>query len=509
MGFSSYHVHRLVSQVSSNNLTESIGPKVDDLWRQLSRSKLVSPLDEPTGAQHPGKSNDTDLSRRAIKSRGSHTAIILGDASCNSLPEYEEYLAPPAEAAMTAEWSDDGSGDELELEMSTSLMAKGVELCDQQKFIEAEATLQNSLQAIQHISTLGINAEYIKRVQLKLAIAYLYQEKLNQAEEILLYLTTDSARSNLELICRNDAFYYLAQIYLARHKFDSALKACKEARSGRRKVLGKDHKSYYQSVVLLVLIYKTSNDQPAATSYAKTIPANFLSDKGTIAVLRFTSEGSGLSLDGESAAKKLLSEIPYDSTFPNRETNLGLRWAAGQGHKSVVQLLLWRGVNPESPSIDSVTPLMSAAGNGHEEIVQLLLNKGADINSASNDRTTALNFAARNGHELVVRVLLERGAQFDHCDRNGASTLMGPAREGHDGTVKLLLERGVPVNVRDEYGRTALMYAAREGQDSTVALLLRAGADVYPRDERKSTALTYAQGHTAVLQILQDAGAVN
>ena len=390
-----------------------------------------------------------------------------------------------------------------------SLLAKGVELCNQRKYGEAEATLQNSLQAIQRMDLQVTSVEAIKDAQLKLAIVYLYQEKWNQAEEILLYLSADSAMSDVENICRFDALHYVSQIYLARHMFDLALDSCKEARSGRGKLLTKKHPSYYQSVVLLVLIYETSNDRTAAAMYAETIPADCLSDKGTIAVLRFSSEGSNLSIDDELAAVKTLSEVPYDPTFRNRYTDLGLRWAAGEGYKNVVQLLLWRGVNVDSYSVDMVTSLMCAAQAGHEDVVQLLLDKGADIDKTSRGSGgSALRRAAWEGHESVVSLLLGRGAKIDGSVETGWSTLMGAALNGHDGTLRLLLEKGADVNVMNtSYKRTALMYAAREGQESTVALLLQAGADMTVRDQSGDTALEFARKDTDVTQILKDAGA--
>ena len=294
------------------------------------------------------------------------------------------------------------------------------------------------------------SVEAIKEAQLKLAIVYLYQEKWNQAEEILLYLTADSTTSDAEVSCRLDALYYLSQIYLARHIFDLALDSCKEARSGRRKLLTKKHPLYYQSVVLLVLIYETSNDRAAAATYVKTIPADYLADRGTIPVLRFSSEGFNLSIDGELAAIKKLSEIPYGPDFPNRYTDLGLRWATGEGHQDVVQLLLWRGVKVDPYSLETATPLICAAQAGHKDVVQLLLDKGAEINRlTTRGHGSALRRASRNGHDSVVSLLLDRGAEIEGSVEDTWSTLMGAALKGHDKTLRLLLEKGADVNVMD------------------------------------------------------------
>ncbi len=46
-------------------------------------------------------------------------------------------------------------------------------------------------------------------------------------------------------------------------------------------------------------------------------------------------------------------------------------------------------------------------GNGHETVVKLLLEKGAALDQQ------ALTSAVGNGHEAVVRLLLEKGATLD------------------------------------------------------------------------------------------------
>ena len=506
---SSNRIHSLVAQSSSNHLTDSIGPKVDDLWKMLRRTTLTERIENGTPLPGFGDPKDMELSRHSKELRVSTMEVLSRTSTGNILLEYEENPKLPPETTFSSEKSDDDSDDELEVEISLGLLAKGVELCNQQKYGEAGATLQNSLQAIQRMNLQVTSVEAIKEAQLKLAIVYLYQEKWSQAEEILLYLSADSTMSNVEKICRLDALYYLSQIHLARHMFDLALDSCKEAISGRRKLLTKTHPSYYQSVVLLVLIYETSNDRTAAAMYAKTIPTDCLSDKRTIAVLRFSSKGFNLSIEGELAAVKKLSEVPYGSDFPSRYTDLGLMWAAGEGYKDVAQLLLWRGVNVDTYSVDKVTPLMCAAGAGHKDVVQLLLDKGADVNrAATRTGDSALRRAAWNGHESVVSLLLGQGAKIEGSVESGWSTLMGAALNGHDGTLELLLEKGADVNVMNRsYKRTALMYAAREGQESTVALLLQAGANVNARDQCGDTALEFAKEDTRIPQILKGAGA--
>jgi len=60
--------------------------------------------------------------------------------------------------------------------------------------------------------------------------------------------------------------------------------------------------------------------------------------------------------------------------------NTPLVWAARNGHKGVVRILLGRDhVAPDKPDVDGQTPLLLAALMGHEDVVQILLGRD-DVN---------------------------------------------------------------------------------------------------------------------------------
>ncbi|KAF2463916.1 ankyrin, partial [Lindgomyces ingoldianus] len=56
-----------------------------------------------------------------------------------------------------------------------------------------------------------------------------------------------------------------------------------------------------------------------------------------------------------------------------------LHWAAENGHKRVVQLLVERGAHTAEKDYIGRTPLRIAAENGHKAIVRLLIDKMAEI----------------------------------------------------------------------------------------------------------------------------------
>ncbi len=68
-------------------------------------------------------------------------------------------------------------------------------------------------------------------------------------------------------------------------------------------------------------------------------------------------------------------------------------------------------------------PLQWAALNGQRDALALLLDRGAPVNGRSRDGHTALHGAAFMGHAESVRLLLERGADVNATSNNGETPL--------------------------------------------------------------------------------------
>lgn len=155
-----------------------------------------------------------------------------------------------------------------------------------------------------------------------------------------------------------------------------------------------------------------------------------------------------------------------------------LSWAAENGHKSTVQLLLEKGAPFDSEDGDSRTPLSWAAENGHESIVRLLLEEGALFDLEDDYSRTPLSWAAENGHGSIVRLLLERGASFNSEDDGGYTPLLWAIEKGHESIVRLLLEKGASFDFEDVDSQITLSWAASNGHESIVKLLLEKGAEL-------------------------------
>ena len=215
------------------------------------------------------------------------------------------------------------------------------------------------------------------------------------------------------------------------------------------------------------------------------------------------------SLFGLAKVVQSLIEIGFDI---NQRDPIGitpLGWAAQNGQKGVVRLLLGRGdVLPDKLNRDGRTPLSYAAQNGHEGVARLLLGRG-DVNPDKLDGygRTPLSYAVMEGQEAVVQLLLERGGvNPDKLDGYGRTPLSYAVMEGQEAVVQLLLGRGdVNPDKPNKDGRTPLSYAVENGNEGVVRLLLLRG-DVNPdepnNDNRAPLAYAAQNGHEGVVHLL-------
>ncbi|TRX94161.1 hypothetical protein FHL15_004929 [Xylaria flabelliformis] len=180
--------------------------------------------------------------------------------------------------------------------------------------------------------------------------------------------------------------------------------------------------------------------------------------------------------------------------------------AAENGHVAIVQVLLDRGADLESEDSSGQTPLSRAATKGRVTVVQLLLDRGADLESEDNNGLTPLSWTAENGHIAVAQLLLERGANLETKDDNGLTPLSRAARNGHSAVVQLLLDRGADLESEDNNGLTPLSWTAENGYIAVAQLLLERGANLETKDDNGLTPLSRAarNGHFAVVQLLLD-----
>lgn len=86
-----------------------------------------------------------------------------------------------------------------------------------------------------------------------------------------------------------------------------------------------------------------------------------------------------------------------------------LQWAMA-ADPNILRLLLNKGANPDTKSIEGATPLMNAVQSDKLEHLNILIEHKADLNAKDNRGFTALHRASEMGRSEMVRILLENGA---------------------------------------------------------------------------------------------------
>lgn len=154
------------------------------------------------------------------------------------------------------------------------------------------------------------------------------------------------------------------------------------------------------------------------------------------------SEVFGLAAVSNSAAA--LGALLNSGKFPVKSplVEAGLRTAAKNSKLQALNLLIQRGVNPNSPNNEGNTALMLAAIEGHDDVAKALLAARVNIDAKNPRGETALILAASNGKRDVVKALIKAGADVRATDNNGKTAAQYAAQNGHNDTRKDLEKAG-------------------------------------------------------------------
>ena len=182
---------------------------------------------------------------------------------------------------------------------------------------------------------------------------------------------------------------------------------------------------------------------------------------------------------------------------------------ASVSHRSVVDVLLELGANPDAVDAEGMTAIMEAARAAEGfEVAERLIAAKASLNLFSKAGFTPLSLAAGSGNGPVVALLLQHGAPADAIHTDGSSALMAAAENGSEPIVKALIKVS-NVNAARHDGLTALMAGCGQVGVPLVKALLDAGAEPNAQDSRGVTACHMAAevGAVDVVTLLVQAGA--
>ncbi|KAK6523270.1 hypothetical protein TWF694_006159 [Orbilia ellipsospora] len=175
-----------------------------------------------------------------------------------------------------------------------------------------------------------------------------------------------------------------------------------------------------------------------------------------------------------------------------------LSWAAGNGFRDVVKLLIrvsrrkgmWHLFSAkeqlECKDRYGRTPLFYAVWNRHVGIIEMLLRAGARTDTTDSTGGTPLSYAVSGGYQEITKLLGDPGAKVD-SEATTRRTLLFSAvkRRDLDATRMLLGNGNLDPNIKDSVGRRALSYAIECGDVDMIEMLIHYDAHIearYPND---------------------------
>ena len=153
----------------------------------------------------------------------------------------------------------------------------------------------------------------------------------------------------------------------------------------------------------------------------------------------------------------VVGNLIYRGMDPNTPTEKGepaLVFAVRSGApKTVAYLLKQPSIQIDATNMADETALMLAANANDLASANLLIEAGASVNRP---KWTPLHYAASKGHTAMMRLLIENDAYVDAESPNGTTPLMIAAYYASPNAVKLMLEEGADPLLKNQDGQTAL-----------------------------------------------------
>ncbi|KAL8942148.1 MAG: hypothetical protein Q9216_001833 [Gyalolechia sp. 2 TL-2023] len=155
-----------------------------------------------------------------------------------------------------------------------------------------------------------------------------------------------------------------------------------------------------------------------------------------------------------------------------------LQAASYFGYRSIAELLLDEGGQPDRRRGNDDTALVLACEAGNTSIVELLISRGSDVNLLAGGYGYPLSAAAERGQYDIVCLLLREGAKVNNQGGLYSTALQAAASAGSEAIVQILLDQGAHVNVRGGVFGDALRASSIRGHYTIVRTLLDHGASI-------------------------------
>ncbi|EXJ70568.1 uncharacterized protein A1O5_06638 [Cladophialophora psammophila CBS 110553] len=192
---------------------------------------------------------------------------------------YSGSQTTPSMECGARETESDSDGD-FESEEVESFFARGTLEFDADNFEGAHSILQYGLELAEKLPFKRRQPTQIAKVKLMIATCIYHSSNLKEAEARLLPITQEMVHENETdegAIRRCQASHLLAGTLLRQGRYSDAEVFCRKALIGRRRVLGKNHLSYFESLSLLSRIYEANGNRQHAINCWAMIPGDVAS----------------------------------------------------------------------------------------------------------------------------------------------------------------------------------------------------------------------------------------
>lgn len=219
--------------------------------------------------------------------------------------------------ANDAVWDD--SDDDLDTDLAKAALVTGTKAFEAQEWEDANSLLQEALKVLQQLPKQQRAFCDIFGLQYKLAVCAYHTQEPVDAEEALMSLVQQSARSDKQrgYIC--DAANLLSHLYIRMGQVDRARSECEKALQARRRLLGKRSDASLESTALLAHIYVLLNNRARAKSCLAMIPEARRDD-----VLNIVGESLGTKVVRLDSLPLLTRSISEDSDLAVKRIQGGL-----------------------------------------------------------------------------------------------------------------------------------------------------------------------------------------
>ncbi len=193
---------------------------------------------------------------------------------------------------------------------------------------------------------------------------------------------------------------------------------------------------------------------------------------------------------------EILLRLGADPNLPNKKGNTPLIEAiknpVGQGLEMVKSLINARALI-NMKGAEGYAPIHIAIIERDHQILSLLLKNQADLNSKAHQDITPLHLAMHKKFYFITHLLIHEGVPLNAISLNKWTPLHHAVASQSPAEVVQLIQHGALLDIQNKEGNTPLHMAMIHGNEIIIELLTKAGADCHIPNNDGLTVIQYAE----------------